>query len=74
MPKLTIASLPEKLLTLTHAVDLCDAQGHVVGRYTPTGRFAGMEPKVSDDELDRRERQGGGRTLAEIVADLEKRP
>jgi hypothetical protein len=27
---------------------------------------------ISEEELDRREREGGGRTLAEILADLEK--
>ena len=32
-----------------------------------------MEPQVSEEELDRRQREGGGRTLDEIMADLEKR-
>jgi hypothetical protein len=29
--------------------------------------------RISEEEIDRRVRQGGGRTLAEILADLEKR-
>jgi hypothetical protein len=73
VPKLTIdATLPEKLLTLTYPVELVDPQGRVVGRYTPVSavRSDAMEPKISEEELDRRERQGGGRTLAAIMADL----
>jgi hypothetical protein len=31
-----------------------------------------MEPKISEEELSRREQQGGGRPLSAILADLEK--
>lgn len=31
-----------------------------------------MEPKISNEEIERRLRDGGGRSLAEILADLEK--
>jgi hypothetical protein len=69
MPKLTIdATLPEKLLALTYPVELIDLQGRVVGRYTPT-----RGPQISEEEIQRRKSQEGGRTLAEIMADLEKR-
>jgi hypothetical protein len=72
MPKLIIDStLHEKLLTLTHAVELCDSQGRVVGRYTPVP--SGRGPQISEEEIQRRKSQEGGRTLAEILADLEKR-
>jgi hypothetical protein len=48
----------------------------VVGRFVPTvdhSECAELEPRVSEEELDRRERAGGGRPLANILADLEKR-
>jgi hypothetical protein len=32
-----------------------------------------LQPKISEEEVLRRERQGGGRPLANILADLEKR-
>jgi hypothetical protein len=76
MSRITIdASLPDKLLALTHPVELCDARGQVVGRFTPVlaGRFEGVEPQISEEEIQRRKQEGGGRKLAEIMADLEKR-
>lgn len=32
-----------------------------------------LEPQISEDELDRRERIRGGRSLAEILTELENR-
>jgi hypothetical protein len=32
-----------------------------------------LEPKISEEELQRREQEGGGRRLKEIMTDLEKR-
>ena len=33
---------------------------------------AAREPKISNEEIERRLRRGGGRSLAEILIDLEK--
>jgi hypothetical protein len=54
---------------------LCDLTGRVVGYFTPAlgpADYEGVDSSVSEEELDRRSREGGGRTLAEIMADLEK--
>jgi hypothetical protein len=70
------AALRSKLDNLLQAVELCDESGRVLGRYVPLlepSMYEGLEPQISDEELQRRKQQGGGRTLAEILADLEKR-
>lgn len=54
-----------------------DAQGKPLGCFTPsvdTSVYKGLRPAVSDAELDRREKAGGGRSLANILADLQKHP
>jgi hypothetical protein len=66
----------EKLAQVTTTVDLCDRKGRVFGQFTPSAkpsRYVGREPDITKEELQRREREGGGRTLAEIMRDLEKR-
>jgi hypothetical protein len=53
-----------------------DAAGKRLGYFTPevgAALYRGVEPSVREDELDRRERAGGGRTLAEILGDLDQR-
>ncbi|MCI0363493.1 MAG: hypothetical protein L0219_06390 [Phycisphaerales bacterium] len=53
-----------------------DAAGKRLGYFTPEvdrAWYQGLEPSVSDDELKRREQAGGGRSLAEILADLQQR-
>jgi hypothetical protein len=35
--------------------------------------YRGIEPSVSKEELDRREKAGGGRSLANILSDLQQR-
>lgn len=53
-----------------------DSSGKRLGYFTPDvdpAWYQGVEPSVSDEELDRRERVGGGRTLAEILADFHQR-
>jgi uncharacterized protein (DUF433 family) len=50
-------------------------QERVLGQFTsaidPAKRQA-MEPDISEEELERRFRQGGGRALKDILEDLEK--
>jgi hypothetical protein len=69
----TLARLRDARQTL----ELCDDSGLVVGHFVPAldpSERARLEPQVSEEELDRRLRAGGGRSLAEILTDLEKRP
>ncbi len=55
---------------------LCDPAGHILGYFTPaTGasEYEGVDSPASDEEIERRSREAGGRTLPEIMADLERR-
>jgi len=69
------AAMLSKLANIKETVELCDESGRAIGRFTPTFRSppSALEPQISEEELRRREREGGGRKLAEIMADLEKR-
>ena len=61
---------------LDHSAELCDPSGRVLGYFTPAvdrSLYEGVDSPVSEEELDRRSREGGGRTLAQIMADLERR-
>lgn len=54
--------------------ELRDPQGRLLGHFLPaTAPGKSALPAVSEEELDRREYEGGGRSLAEILADLENR-
>jgi hypothetical protein len=73
MSKLTLdATLPSKLLMLTHPVDVCDSSGRVVGRFIPVvdSARAGMVPPLDEEELLRREGEPDFST-AEVLAHLE---
>ena len=61
-----------QLANARKTLEICDNRGHVLGHFIPI-LDSRMEPQVSEEELDRRERAGGGRPLADILADLEKR-
>ncbi|MGH7139852.1 MAG: hypothetical protein ACREHD_29285 [Pirellulales bacterium] len=55
-------------------VEICDESGRVVGRFRPAVYDdPAAQPQISDEEMERRFAEGGGRTLAEIMADWEKR-
>ena len=63
------------LRDVRQALELCDDSGRVVGHFIPTvdhSQYSELEPQISEDELDRRERIRGGRSLAEILNALEK--
>lgn len=69
-------SLTHQLRGLHEPCVLMDSAGNKLGFFRPEidhSLYEGLEPSVSDEELTRREREGGGRILAEIMADLEKR-
>jgi hypothetical protein len=67
----TEAQLSDARLTM----ELCDAHGRVLGHFVPIldSKDMSKDPQISEEELDRRQRTGGGRPLSGILADLEKR-
>jgi hypothetical protein len=58
-------------------VEVRDEAGKVIGWFTPSANTSALPahllPQISQEEIERRSREKGGRTLAEIMADLEKR-
>jgi hypothetical protein len=69
------AASSERLRTVREPIELFDHQGLPLGTFTPVnkkGRVRGEAP-YTDDEIRRLKDQQGGRTLAEILADLEGR-
>ena len=64
-----------KFGTLKDRAEVCDTTGRILGYFIPVGSrslYEGVEPPITEEELQRRQQQLGGRTLAEILADLEK--
>ncbi len=68
-------AISEKLTELGDSAELCDASGRLLGYFHPAedDDYEGYDSPLPEAELARRAREGGGRTLGEIVADLEKR-
>ena len=62
-----------KLCDLRESLEFCDESGRILGYFTPAGDESLYTGMASEEELDRRERAGGGRTLSEILADLKER-
>jgi hypothetical protein len=66
----------EKLHDVEYQAELCDERGNVMGYFirkrAPRVYEEGEVP-FTDEELSRFEREPGGRTLSEILADLEGR-
>ncbi len=57
-------------------LELCDESGRVLGYLRLAGEqsmYEGVKSPTSDDELRRRSQAGGGRTLSEILQELETR-
>ena len=64
-----------KLTDLSKQIEVCDEDGRTVGYFLPADIHrelirAWSESQVSDEELDRRSNEPGGRTLKEIWARL----
>jgi len=66
-------AMQSRLEGLQVVAELCDASGRVLGRFVPVQQEVILEPQISEEELRRREAEGGGRPLADILADLRKR-
>lgn len=54
------------------SVTVRDPDGRIMGVFTPV-KPADLQPRISEEELQRREKLGGGRKLADILRDLEGR-
>jgi hypothetical protein len=74
MSKITLdPELKAKLNGLDQSLEICDESGTVVGHYLPHDVYKKMfyaalasECPFSAEELERRHKEKGGRTLAEI--------
>jgi hypothetical protein len=74
--------IDEKLRTLlgslAEPIELCDSAGQTIGHFLPEEAFKQMalawaNASVTDEELNQRRQEPGGRTLAEIWKDLGSR-
>jgi hypothetical protein len=64
-----------KLDKADRAVELRDEAGRLLGYFSPAvdrSVYDEIEIPISEEELDRRSKAGGGRTLSEIMADLNR--
>lgn len=70
------AALRSQLLNLSKPLELCDEKGKVVALVYPAvdpSLYHPLEPQVSEEELDRRERCDQKRfSTTEVLARLEK--
>jgi hypothetical protein len=57
-----------KLRHLVEALQIIDESGRILGTFTPIPGDSRREPKISEEEIERRIRAGGGRSLAEIMS------
>jgi hypothetical protein len=77
MTKLTLsADAAEKLRQVDQRVEVFDEAGNSLGHFTPSGVcsiYDNVQIPFSLEELRRFASEPGGRPLAEIIADLEKR-
>jgi hypothetical protein len=66
--------LESKLRDAMELVELCDKSGKVLGEFLPRVDPAtpDREPRVSEEELDRREKSDKWYSTAEVLAHLEK--
>lgn len=67
-------ALKSEFAAATDRVELRAADGTFLGFFTPTRKFlADLDPGISDEEMERRFAEGGGRPLTDILRDLEAR-
>jgi hypothetical protein len=66
-----------RFTNLSDRAEICDHQGRTIGIFIPVvGRalYGRVPVPFTEEELDRFEQEPGGRPLADILADLEKKP
>ncbi len=61
-----------QLHDLKETSQFVDESGRLLGVFTPNVSPARLGPQISEEEIQRRLCQGGGRPLADILRDLEK--
>jgi hypothetical protein len=72
MPQVIVdAVTSEQLSRAQTTLAIVDGSGKLLGHFVPA-LSTGKEPCISEEELERRECQGGGRPLAHILTDLER--
>lgn len=59
-----------QLIAAQECVVLCDGAGKTIGYFTPAAGAAELDPQISEEELDRREREEQTFTSAEVRAHL----
>jgi hypothetical protein len=57
---------------LKEPLQFVDESGHLLGLFTPNVDPALLKPQITEEEIQRRLAQGGGRPLVDILRDLEK--
>ncbi len=74
MSRITISrEMKEQLQGVKHLAELCDENGQVIGCFVPETDRSCLEPQVSEEELDRREKSNERRfTTQEVLDFLEK--
>jgi hypothetical protein len=64
-------SLTDELRSVSRPSEIFDASGNKLGTFMPD-EYVGHECPTPLEELDRIEKQGGGRPLADILRNLER--
>jgi hypothetical protein len=77
MTKLVLDPLLREKLRDVQEAELCDESGRTLGHYLSEEAYRRLvyqwaNAQITDEELERRLQEPGGRSLAEIQADLEK--
>lgn len=62
-----------QLHDLKEPLQFVDESGRLLGVFTPSVDPTLLEPRIDEQEIQRRLTLGGGRPLADILRDLEKR-
>ena len=70
-------SMRAKLKDFTGPVAVCDDSGQTLGHFLPEDLYRHLiyewaNAQITDEELQKRLQESGGRSLAEILADLQK--
>jgi hypothetical protein len=68
-------ALKARLAAASHSIELCAEDGTLLGVFTPNTekKKYNLEPKISNEEIQRRLATEKGRPLKDIMRDLEAR-
>jgi hypothetical protein len=75
-PIVADSALRKQLGELDQVIDVHDQTGKLIGRFVPVEIYRylikNLKLPISDEELARREKEGGGRPLKELWQELER--